>query len=155
MVIRIVLATELYVRETLDVCTPLFLIFLSNEPMLIGSLHADAEALQISFDPAQVTYRTLLEYFYKMHDPTTSNRQGPDAGSQYRSGIFYHSPEQESVAREVTKLVNEKWWKGNVVTEILPAGQWWDAEDYHQKYLDKNAGGYECPSHFLRKFPAL
>jgi peptide-methionine (S)-S-oxide reductase len=70
-----------------------------------------------------------------MHDPTTSNRQGPDAGSQYRSGIFYHDAEQESVAREVTKLVNEKWWKGKVVTEILPAGEWWDAEAYHQKYL--------------------
>ena len=63
--------------------------------------------------------------------------------------------EQESVAREVTKLVNEKWWKGKVVTEILPAGEWWDAETYHQKYLDYNPGGYECPSHFLRNFPAL
>jgi len=95
----------------------------------------DAEALQISFDPNQVTYRTLLEYFYKMHDPTTANRQGSDAGSQYRSGIFYHSPEQKKIAEEVTKLVNEKWWKGKVVTEILQAGTWWDAEDYHQKYL--------------------
>lgn len=68
-----------------------------------------------------------------MHDPTTSNRQGPDTGSQYRSGIFYHDEEQESIAREVTEKVNEKWWKGKVVTEILPAGEWWDAEDYHQK----------------------
>jgi len=114
-----------------------------------------AEALQVSFDPSQVTYRTLLEYFYRMHDPTTSNRQGPDSGSQYRSGIFYHSPEQEEIARDVTKKVNEKWWKGKVVTEILPAGEWWDAEDYHQKYLDANPGGYECPSHFLRSFPPL
>jgi len=95
----------------------------------------DAEALQISYDPNQVTYRTLLEYFYKMHDPTTADRQGPDSGSQYRSGIFYHSPEQKSIAEEVTKQVNEKWWKGKVVTEILQAGTWWDAEDYHQKYL--------------------
>lgn len=114
-----------------------------------------AEALQISFDPSQVTYRTLIEYFYKMHDPTTANRQGPDSGSQYRSGIFYHSPEQEKTAKEVTKLVNEKWWKGKVVTEILQAGTWWDAEDYHQKYLNKNPSGYECPSHFERKFPPL
>merc|ERR1711915_212907 len=114
-----------------------------------------AEALQVSYDPAKVTYRQLLEFFYKMHDPTTSNQQGPDRGSQYRSGIFYHNSEQESVAREVTKLVNEKWWKGKVVTEILPAGEWWDAETYHQKYLDYNPGGYECPSHFLRNFPAL
>ncbi|CZS95549.1 probable peptide methionine sulphoxide reductase [Rhynchosporium graminicola] len=114
-----------------------------------------AEALQISFDPSQVSYRQLLEYFYKMHDPTTANRQGPDRGSQYRSGIFYHNAEQKSVAEEVTKLVNEKWWKGKVVTEILPAGEWWDAEAYHQKYLNNNPGGYECPSHFLRNFPAL
>jgi peptide-methionine (S)-S-oxide reductase len=67
-----------------------------------------------------------------MHDPTTSNRQGPDTGSQYRSGIFYHDDEQKKIAEEVTKLANEKWWKGKIVTEILPAGEWWDAEDYHQ-----------------------
>jgi len=114
-----------------------------------------AEALQIVYDPNQITYRQLLEFFYKMHDPTTSNRQGPDTGSQYRSGIFYHSPEQKSLAEEVTKQVNEKWWKGKVVTEILAAGEWWDAEDYHQKYLEVNPGGYECPSHFLRSFPPL
>jgi peptide-methionine (S)-S-oxide reductase len=105
---------------------------------------ADAEALQVTYDPAQITYRQLLEFFYQMHDPTTSNRQGPDAGSQYRSGIFYHDGEQESVAREVTKLVNEKWWKGKVVTEILPAGEWWDAEVYHQKVCFVVAYIYEC-----------
>lgn len=123
--------------------------------MMLTDDCADAEALQVTYDPNQITYRQLLEFFYKMHDPTTSNRQGPDRGSQYRSGIFYHNAEQESVAREVTKQVNEKWWKGGVVTEILPAGQWWDAETYHQKYLDNNPGGYECPSHFLRSFPPL
>ena len=115
----------------------------------------DAEALQVTYDPNQITYRQLLEFLYKMHDPTTANRQGPDTGSQYRSAIFYHDAEQEGVAREVTKAVNEKWWKGKVVTEILPAGEWWDAEAYHQKYLDVNPGGYECPSHFLRSFPPL
>jgi peptide-methionine (S)-S-oxide reductase len=127
----------------------------------------------MTYDPEKITYRQLLEFFYKMHDPTTSNRQGPDAGSQYRSGIFYHDEDQRKIAEEVTKLVNEKWWKGKVVTEVLPAGEWWDAEDYHQKvcrhsrymiisttntpaqYLENNAGGYECPSHFLRKFPPL
>lgn len=115
-----------------------------------------AEACQITFDPAKVSYRTLLEFFYKMHDPTTLNRQGPDTGSQYRSGIFYHDEEQEKTAREVTQKVQEQWWKqGKIVTEILPAGQWWDAESYHQKYLDNNPGGYECPSHYLRKFPDL
>jgi peptide-methionine (S)-S-oxide reductase len=90
-----------------------------------------------------------------MHDPTTMNKQGPDTGSQYRSGIFFHDAEQEEIAREVTKQVNEQWWGNKVVTEILPAGQWWDAEEYHQQYLDKNPFGYECPSHFLRNFPEL
>lgn len=117
----------------------------------------DAEALQVTYDPSKVTYRELLEFFYRMHDPTTLNSQGPDRGSQYRSGIFYHDAEQEKTAKEVTKLVNDKWWKGKVVTEILPAGEWWDAEDYHQKYLEPghNPGGYECPSHILRNFPPL
>ena len=92
-----------------------------------------------------------------MHDPTTANRQGPDSGSQYRSGIFYHNAEQERVARDLTKKVDEQWWKGKVVTQVLEAGEWWDAEEYHQRYLeaDRNPGGYECPSHFLRKFPDL
>lgn len=99
------------------------------------------------FNPDKVSYSTLLEFFYKMHDPTTHNRQGPDTGSQYRSGIFTHNEEQEKIAKEVTKKVGEQWWKdGKVVTEVLPAGEWWDAETYHQLYLDKNPGGYECPS---------
>ncbi|KAJ4299718.1 Peptide methionine sulfoxide reductase [Kalmusia sp. IMI 367209] len=114
-----------------------------------------AEALQIVYDPEKLTYRTILEFFYKMHDPTTSNRQGPDVGSQYRSGVFYHNEEQEKEARDITDKVNKQWWKGGIVTEILPAGQWWDAETYHQLYLDKNPSGYECPSHFLRSFPPL
>lgn len=109
-------------------------------------LLTDAEALQVVFDPSQVSYRTLIEYFYKMHDPTTANRQGPDTGSQYRSGIFYHSDEQKQVAEDVTKKASEQWWKGGIVTEVLPAGEWWDAETYHQLYLDINPGGYECPS---------
>ncbi|KAH8905693.1 peptide methionine sulfoxide [Coniochaeta sp. PMI_546] len=114
-----------------------------------------AEATQLVYDPTKITYSQLLEFFYRMHDPTTLNQQGPDRGSQYRSGIFYHDAEQERVAREITKKVNEQWWGGKVVTEILPAGQWWDAENYHQLYLDKNPSGYECPSHYLRKFPDL
>ncbi|RAL67882.1 hypothetical protein DID88_008607 [Monilinia fructigena] len=112
-----------------------------------------AEALQIHFDPAKISYRQLITYFYRMHDPTTSNSQGQDTGTQYRSGIFYHNEEQEKEAREITKQVNEKWWKGAVVTEILKAGEWWDAEAYHQKYLDNNPKGYECSSHFKREFP--
>lgn len=115
-----------------------------------------AESLQMTFDPEKLSYTTLLQFFYKMHDPTTKNRQGMDSGTQYRSAIFYHSPEQKTEAEEVTKKVQEQWWKkATITTEILEAGQWWDAEDYHQLYLDNNPGGYECPAHFVRKFPEL
>jgi peptide-methionine (S)-S-oxide reductase len=107
-------------------------------------LHADAEALQVTYDPSKITYRQLVEFLYRMHDPTTTDRQGPDTGSQYRSGIFYHDEEQKKIAEEVTKLANEKWWKGKIVTQILPAGEWWDAEDYHQvRFLNNSIG----PSH--------
>ncbi|KAK4109339.1 methionine sulfoxide reductase A [Canariomyces notabilis] len=114
-----------------------------------------AEATLLIYDPTRLSYTQLLEFFYRMHDPTTLNQQGPDRGTQYRSGIFYHSPEQEKIARDVTRRANEQWWGGRIVTEILPAKQWWDAEDYHQLYLTKNPHGYECPSHFLRSFPDL
>lgn len=111
-------------------------------------LISDAEALQVIFDPEQVSYSTLLEFFYKMHDPTTKNRQGMDTGTQYRSGIFYHDEEQHETAKTITEKVQEQWWKkqGKISTEILPAGEWWDAETYHQRYLDNNPGGYECPA---------
>ena len=127
----------------------------ASQGYLANLLFPDAEALQVVYDPTKIEYRSLLEFFYKMHDPTTANRQGPDVGSQYRSAIFFHDAEQEKIAKEVTKKVDEQWWKGAVATEVLPAGQWWDAEAYHQKYLDGNPGGYECPSHFLRSFPPL
>ncbi|KAI0393729.1 PMSR-domain-containing protein [Xylariaceae sp. FL0594] len=113
------------------------------------------EALQIHYDPTRITYRQLLEFFYRMHDPTTLNRQGPDTGTNYRSGIYFHNEEQEKIAKEVTRQANEQWYKGKIVTEIVPAGPWWDAEDYHQLYLHKNPSGYECPSHFLRTFEPL
>lgn len=90
-----------------------------------------------------------------MHDPTTRDSQGQDIGSQYRSGIFFHSEEQKTQARQVTEKANKQWWGGKVVTQILPAGEWWDAEDYHQRYLDVNKDGYQCTSHVLRGFPGL
>lgn len=99
--------------------------------------YTDAEALQVTFDPSVVKYNTLLEFFYRMHDPTTKNRQGRDKGTQYRSAIFYHSPEQEHVAKSVTEKVQNQWWKANITTEILQAGDFYDAETYHQLYLDK------------------
>ncbi|MCJ1309445.1 Peptide-methionine (S)-S-oxide reductase [Agyrium rufum] len=115
-----------------------------------------AEALLVTFDPEKVTYNQLVEFFYKMHDPTTKNRQGMDSGSQYRSAIFTTSPQQEILAKEITAKVQEQWWKkGTISTEIAPMAEWYDAEDYHQKYLAKTPHGYECPSHFVRKFPDL
>ena len=90
-----------------------------------------------------------------MHDPTTSDRQGPDRGSQYRSAIFYHDEEQKKEAEDVTKKANAQWWDNGIVTEISPAGQWYDAEKNHQLYLHHNPGGYACPSHHVRRFPDL
>ncbi|KAL9115696.1 MAG: hypothetical protein Q9227_000064 [Pyrenula ochraceoflavens] len=112
-----------------------------------------AEALQITFDPDQVSYRTLLEFFFRMHDPTTLNRQGMDTGTQYRSGIWAHDEEQLRIAEEVKAKVAEKWYKGKpVTTTVEMLDKWWDAEDYHQLYLEKTPGGYECPAHFVRNF---
>jgi peptide-methionine (S)-S-oxide reductase len=106
--------------------------------------------LQVIFDPEKVSYRQLIEFFYKMHDPTTLNRQGPDVGTQYRSAIFYYNEEQERIAKDITEKVQKEWWKnGKITTEILPAGEWWDAETYHQHYLEVNEGGYTCPSQYV------
>jgi len=108
-----------------------------------------AEAIQIRFDPARTTYEALLRFFFRMHDPTTLNRQGNDIGSSYRSVIFYHSAEQKRVAEQVKAAVDASGaWKQPIVTEITAAGPWWTAEEYHQDYLQKNPGGYTC--HYVR-----
>ncbi|HEY3357065.1 MAG TPA: bifunctional methionine sulfoxide reductase B/A protein [Polyangia bacterium] len=108
-----------------------------------------AEAVQIIYDPAKVTYEAILRYFFRLHDPTTKNRQGNDVGTQYRSAIFYHDEGQREVAERVRADVNAKGrWAGRVVTEIAPAGPWYSAEAYHQDYLKKHPGGYTC--HYLR-----
>jgi peptide methionine sulfoxide reductase msrA/msrB len=109
-----------------------------------------AEAVRIVFDPKKLSYADLLEkWFFKMHDPTTRNRQGNDLGTQYRSAIFVTSPEQRKVAEAVKARVDKSGkWKKPVVTEIVEAGAFTRAEEYHQKYLDKNPGGYTC--HFMR-----
>ncbi|KAK8853471.1 peptide-methionine (S)-S-oxide reductase [Kwoniella newhampshirensis] len=107
-----------------------------------------AEAVKLTYQKGSVAYAELVEFFYRTHDPTTVDRQGPDRGSQYRSAIFYHSPEQEEIAKKVTAEVQEKYLKGRpIVTQIAPAGKWYPGEDYHQEYLDNNPGGYECPTH--------
>lgn len=101
-----------------------------------------AEAVMIKFDPDQVSYAQLLETFFKVHDPTTLNRQGPDIGSQYRSAIFYHSEEQKSWAEfYVSKFTELKAFKSPIVTQIVPAGQFYPAEEYHQRYLEKRGIG--------------
>jgi peptide-methionine (S)-S-oxide reductase len=98
-----------------------------------------AEVVQIAYDPAVVDYRTLLEAFFAIHDPTTRDRQGNDIGSQYRSVIFTHTPEQEQVARTlIAELSAQEIWPHPVVTEVLPASTFWPAEDYHQDYLAGN-----------------
>lgn len=109
-----------------------------------------AEAVRIEFDPMKTSYEALLRFFFRMHDPTTMNRQGNDIGSSYRSAIFYHDAEQKRIAEKVKAEVDANGkWKRPVVTEIVPAGPWWRAEEYHQDYLVKNPGGYTC--HWVRE----
>ena len=97
-----------------------------------------AEAVEVEFDPERVSYEELLEVFFSSHNPTTRNRQGFDIGTQYRSAIFVHSPEQEEAARAATEHVQAGLhWPKKVVTEIVDAGPFWPAEDYHQRYLEK------------------
>jgi peptide methionine sulfoxide reductase msrA/msrB len=108
-----------------------------------------AEAIRITFDPAKVSYEEILEFFFKLHDPTTLNRQGNDIGTSYRSAIFVHNDEQRQVAERVKAKVDKSGaWKRPVVTEIATAKEFWTAEDYHQDYLQKNPGGYTC--HYVR-----
>jgi methionine-S-sulfoxide reductase len=108
-----------------------------------------AEAVRIVYDPAQLSYEAILRFFFRLHDPTTLNRQGNDRGTQYRSTIFVHDDAQRAVAEQVRAEVNTKGrWAGRVVTTIEPAGPWYSAEEYHQDYLRKHPGGYTC--HWLR-----
>jgi len=103
-----------------------------------------AEVVQVEYDPAQVTYDALLDVFWANHNPTTMNLQGPDVGSQYRSAIFYHTPEQEALAKASKEKVQASGkYKGPVVTEITPAGTFYRGEEYHQQYLEKR-GMRQC-----------
>jgi peptide-methionine (S)-S-oxide reductase len=100
-----------------------------------------AEVVEVTFDPAKVGYATLVELFFKMHNPTTRNRQGPDFGSQYRSAIFTHGPEQARIAAEVRDRVAASGkWKTPIVTQIEPARPFWPAEEHHQRYFEKHGG---------------
>lgn len=108
-----------------------------------------AEAIEIMFDPAKTDFRTMLEFFFQIHDPTTLNRQGNDLGTSYRSAIFYTSDEQKRVAEDTIADVEASGlWPGKVVTEVAPAGEFWEAEPEHQDYLERYPDGYTC--HFIR-----
>jgi peptide-methionine (S)-S-oxide reductase len=115
-----------------------------------------AEAIEIVFDPRKLSYRQVLEFFFQIHDPTTANRQGNDLGTSYRSGIYYLSDEQKHMAEQTIADVDASGlWPGKAVTEIVPAGPFWEAEPEHQDYLERNPNGYTC--HFIRqgwKLPA-
>jgi len=103
-----------------------------------------AEAVEIDFDPAKIAYQQLLDEFFALHDPTQLNRQGPDWGTQYRSVVFYHSPEQKVAAEQtIARLTAEKKFSKPIVTQVVPAETFWRAEDYHQKYLEKR-GALSC-----------
>ena len=103
-----------------------------------------AEVVQVKFDPARVSYSQVLDLFFALHDPTQRNRQGPDWGEQYRSVVFFHSPEQEAAAKQtIERLTREKIFSKPIVTEVVPAGTFWRAEEYHQKYLEKR-GAVSC-----------
>jgi methionine-S-sulfoxide reductase len=107
------------------------------------------ESVEIQFDPKKVSYEHLLELFFKMHDPTTPNRQGNDVGTEYRSAIFYHGDKQKEEAISFEKKVKDSGaWHAPIVTQIMPAKPFWPAEEYHQKYLQKHPGGYD--NHYLR-----
>ena len=108
-----------------------------------------AEAIEIIFDPAKISYRTLLEFFFQIHDPTTLNRQGNDRGTSYRSAIFFTSEAQRLTALDTIADVEASGlWPGKVVTEVTPAGDFWEAEPEHQDYLERIPDGYTC--HFVR-----
>jgi peptide-methionine (S)-S-oxide reductase len=108
-----------------------------------------ADAIEITFDPSKITYRKLLEFFFQIHDPTTRNRQGNDVGMSYRSAIFFTNEEQKRIALDTIADVDASGlWPGKVVTEVVPAGPFWEAEPEHQDYLEHYPNGYTC--HFVR-----
>ncbi|MEA2161987.1 MAG: peptide-methionine (S)-S-oxide reductase [Thermoanaerobaculia bacterium] len=106
-----------------------------------------AESLQIDFDPSKITFGEILDFFFRLHDPTTANRQGNDIGTQYRSAIFYHNETQRAEA-EAAKVRAQTKWSRPIVTEIVPFTNFYEAEDFHQDYLQRNPNGYTC--HWVR-----
>ncbi|RUL66353.1 peptide-methionine (S)-S-oxide reductase [Dyella dinghuensis] len=108
-----------------------------------------AEAIEITFDPSVIGYRQILEFFFQIHDPSTKNRQGNDVGASYRSAIFYLNDDQKEIAEDTVADADASGlWPGKIVTEIAPAGPFWEAEPEHQDYLERYPDGYTC--HFIR-----
>lgn len=108
-----------------------------------------AEGIAVTFDPEKLSYRKLLQFFFQIHNPTTRNRQGNDIGTSYRSAIFYLNDEQKQTAEELIREMNASGkWPGIIVTEVAPAGDFWNAEEEHQNYLQKHPNGYTC--HYIR-----
>jgi methionine-S-sulfoxide reductase len=106
-----------------------------------------AESLQIVFDPTKITFDDILDFFFRLHDPTTANRQGNDIGTQYRSAIFYHDEAQRDAAERAIQRAQPKWQRP-IVTEVVPFTNFYEAENFHQDYLQRNPHGYTC--HYLR-----
>lgn len=121
----------------------------SNENPTYGNHPKHAEGLEITYDPNETSYRKLLDYFFRIHDPSTVDRQGNDRGSSYRSALFIQDEQEGIEAQEIIDLVNKsRRWPGKVVTTLEPFTKFWPAEDYHQDYLVKHPNGYTC--HFER-----
>ncbi|NLG99593.1 MAG: peptide-methionine (S)-S-oxide reductase MsrA [Chloroflexi bacterium] len=112
---------------------------------VVTGMTGHAEVVQVTFDPQEISYREILEVFFSIHDPTTLDRQGPDIGTQYRSAIFYHSPEQKAAAEGIIQeLESEKIWDNPIVTQVTPFEAFYPAEDYHQEYYARNPGAGYC-----------
>ncbi|MBU6321091.1 MAG: peptide-methionine (S)-S-oxide reductase MsrA [Patescibacteria group bacterium] len=109
-----------------------------------GGNTGHAESVEVTFDPSKTTYEALVRRFFEIHDPTQLNRQGPDVGAQYRSVIFYHSPEQQEIAERVKKELAPQYLPKTIATSIEPAKEFWRAEEYHQRYAEKHPGRVVC-----------
>lgn len=121
----------------------------SNDNPTYPNHPGHAEGIEITYDPNETSYRKLLDYFFRMHDPSTVDQQGNDRGSSYRSALFIQDEQEEETAREIIKIVDDAArWPGKVVTTLEPYTKFWPAEEYHQDYLVKNPNGYTC--HFER-----
>ncbi|EMG51090.1 MXR1 Peptide methionine sulfoxide reductase [Candida maltosa Xu316] len=114
------------------------------------------ESVQIAYEPSQLPTSDILDIFFRMHDPTTVNSQGPDKGTQYRSAILTHDEEEREAALKLKEKYQKEWYPNHKIATIIePIKIWYDSEDYHQDYLNNNPGGYECPTHFIRTEPKI